>query len=361
MSPLAQLFLRQRDGLVDLAPRLWVLPPGDLPGDLVRGTGSGHCFVQDERDRLSLESQGLATRFDAFPERKDFAEPGNAVLCLPREKARLGLLANALAAVLNPDDVLWVAGEIRAGAKSAARQLEPWFDTVRKIDAARHCVLFEAAGPRVSSPFSLADHERSWTLDTAGRTLTVHSYPGVFSHGALDEGTQLLLSCLPDVLEKRTPTSALDLGCGAGVLGAALLAACPDLALTQVDSHALALAAARRTLAANGFTAKTLASDGLGAIDGRFDLIISNPPFHVDHRERADLGAGLIRGARNVVNPGGQIVLVANRHLPWPAALDQEFGRHEVLAANPRFHVLRAASGSRRRPSSAVRMDDSTT
>jgi 16S rRNA (guanine1207-N2)-methyltransferase len=361
LSPLARLFLRQQDSLTALKPRLWLLPPADLPGALVQGAGSGLCFVQDDRDRASLEASGLTTRFGAFPVAGDFVAPGNAVLCLPREKARFQMLAHALAAAMDPDRVLWVAGEIRAGAKSAIRQLKPWFGQVRKLDAARHCVLFEASLPHATSPFSLADYDVSWTLDAFGRTLRIHSYPGVFSHGELDEGSRLLLDCLPAVLEKAAPSTALDLGCGTGVLGAALLAACPGVALTLVDSQALALEAARRTLSANGFSARTLPSDGLRAVDGRFDLIISNPPFHVDHRERSDLGAGLFRGARNFLNPGGQVVIVANRHLPWPATLDREFGRHEVLAATNRFHVLRAPAGSMKRPSSAVRMDASTT
>jgi 16S rRNA (guanine1207-N2)-methyltransferase len=343
MSPLAQLLLRQQAALEELQPRSWLLPPGDLPPALVQKSGNGQCFVQDERARKVLEAAGLDTRFAAVP---DPALSGNAVFCLPREKARFRMLTHAIASLLGEEDSLWVAGEIRSGAKSAVRHLETGFSSVRKRDAARHCVLYEARRPRVESDFSLADYGTSWTLDVFGKTLAIRSYPGVFAHGSLDEGTRFLLEALPRVLDRWTPSSALDLGCGAGVLGAALLAACPDLDLTQADTNALALEAARETLAANGHTAHTLASDGLEQIEGRFDLIISNPPFHVDHRERPDRGAGLIRDARNFLKPRGQLVMVANRHLPWPAALDAEFGRHDVLAANGRFQVLRARQSS---------------
>ncbi len=343
MSPLAQLLLRQREALLALQPRLWLLPPEDLPASLVRETGDSPCFVQDERARQALEAAGLHALFAAVP---DPGITGNAVLCLPREKARFRMLTHAVADRMAEEEVLWVAGEIRAGAKSAGKILQGVFQSVAKKDAARHCVLFEARRPRVEKRFNLADYASSWPLEVFGQTLTIRSYPGVFAHGGLDDGTALLLETLPRILDERPPSSALDLGCGAGVLGAALLAALPKLALTQTDTNALALLAARETGSENGLTARTFPSDGLKNVEGRFDLLLSNPPFHVDHRERADRGAGLFHSARNFLNPNGQLVMVVNRHLPWPDALDAEFGRHEVLAANARFQVLRARSST---------------
>ena len=343
MSPLAQLLLRQREALAGRQPRLWVLPPDDLPAALVKDSGNGRCFVQDERVREALENAGLRTDFAPIPTSDSAAR---AVFCLPREKARFRMLTHAIADLMEEEDTLWVAGEIRAGAKSAGKHLLTAFQSVAKKDAARHCVLFEARRPRVEVPFRLEDYARSWSLEAFGKQLTIRSYPGVFAHGSLDDGTGLLLATLPRILDDWTPASALDLGCGAGVLGAALLAALPDLVLTQTDTSALALLSARETLSENGFSARTLASDGLNRVEGSYDLLVSNPPFHVDHRERADRGAGLFHRVRNFLNPNGQLVMVVNRHLHWPATLDREFGQHEVLAANRKFQVLRARTST---------------
>jgi 16S rRNA (guanine1207-N2)-methyltransferase len=110
--------------------------------------------------------------------------------------------------------------------------------------------------------------------------------------------------------------------------------------MDMTDSNALALSATRATLQRNQLEAGVFASDGLKSVDGRYDLIISNPPFHAGHRERDDLGAGVFERVKQVLEPGGQLVLVANRHLPWRRWLDDTFGGHTLLAANRAYHVL---------------------
>ena len=210
---------------------------------------------------------------------------------------------------------------------------------MRKIDAARHCVLYEARHPRKDLPFDLDEYRVTWSLDAAGRPLTISSLPGVFAHGTLDPGTALLLGCLEQLAQAR-PRCALDLGCGAGVIGAALLCWLPDVDLTLVDNSALALDAANATLMANGMRARCLASDGFHNVDGQYDLVITNPPFHEGHRERTDLGTGVFEGVRNFLNPRGQLVMVVNRHLPWQNWMDRTFGAHEILARDSRYQVL---------------------
>lgn len=345
MTPLSALYRRHRDRLAALAPLLWVNPPPDLPAELAPAgdseNGGGACFTQDETTRRTLAARGIPARFDAFPDpRESWAA---AVLSLPREKELVDALAHALAAGARDGAVLLAAGETRAGARSAAARLETRFGSVRKIDSARHCVLYECAEPR-RAPFEASAYERRWTLAHPGGDLEIRSFPGVFSHGRLDDGTALLLEQL-DALLERHPATVLDVGCGAGVIGAALLRADPGLRLVCADSSALALAATRATLAANGLEAILTAADGLRGVTGRFELIVSNPPFHAGHRQRSDLGSGVFDGVADVLAPGGRLVLVVNRHLPWRDWLDRTFGGHEVIAADRRYQVLRAPSG----------------
>lgn len=80
-------------------------------------------------------------------------------------------------------------------------------------------------------------------------------------------------------------------------------------------------------------------------ITGRFDMIISNPPFHDGLQTSLTAAETLIRGAVKHLPIGGQLRIVANAFLPYPDILDATFGSHEVLAQNGRFKVYRATVG----------------
>ncbi|MBR3561649.1 MAG: methyltransferase [Oscillospiraceae bacterium] len=74
-----------------------------------------------------------------------------------------------------------------------------------------------------------------------------------------------------------------DLGCGAGLLGALLLAREPSLRLVNVEQNGDALALAERTFAENGWAAAFHAGDLRDAATlpaaGSMDYCVSNPPY----------------------------------------------------------------------------------
>jgi release factor glutamine methyltransferase len=77
------------------------------------------------------------------------------------------------------------------------------------------------------------------------------------------------------------PLSLLDLGTGSGCILLTLLAELPEARGlgTDLSQAALALAAENATRLGVGERASFLAADWLGAIDRRFDLVLSNPPY----------------------------------------------------------------------------------
>jgi 16S rRNA (guanine1207-N2)-methyltransferase len=167
--------------------------------------------------------------------------------------------------------------------------------------------------------------------------LAIKTLPGVFSRDGLDAGSRLLLT----TLTPHTKGKVLDMGCGAGVLSAALAHHSPKVRLTLCDVSAAAVEASRATLAANGIEGEVFASNVFSEVKGRFDLIISNPPFHDGLQTSFDATQALIRGAVRHLNIGGELRIVANAFLPWPQALDEAFGFHETLAQTGRFRVYR--------------------
>ena len=101
------------------------------------------------------------------------------------------------------------------------------------------------------------------------------------------------LTCLPEFKpesrSESTPAPSngspriLDLGTGSGAVALALQHARPDATVWAVDASEDALAVARANAARLQLGVQFIASDWLSAVDiqrtGRFDLIVSNPPY----------------------------------------------------------------------------------
>ena len=79
----------------------------------------------------------------------------------------------------------------------------------------------------------------------------------------------------------------------------------------------------------------------------RYQVIISNPPFHTQSRaDRPDIGQRFITVAAEALLPGGQLWLVANRHLPYEAILSERFGVIETIAQQDGFKIIAATKHS---------------
>lgn len=73
--------------------------------------------------------------------------------------------------------------------------------------------------------------------------------------------------------------SVLDLGTGTGAILLSLMAERPGAAGTGTDLSPAALAVAGENAAAFGLAPRLILSDWFAQVDGRFDLIVSNPPY----------------------------------------------------------------------------------
>ncbi|MCX7646610.1 MAG: peptide chain release factor N(5)-glutamine methyltransferase [Rhodobacteraceae bacterium] len=149
----------------------------------------------------------------------------------------------------------------------------------------------------------------------------------------------------PDVLDPRPETetlvalalsepfaTVLDLGTGSGCLLVTLLAERPDATGLGTDVSAAALAVARANAAAQGLArrARFVLADWFEGVSGRFDLIVSNPPYIAaaeiaglapevrdwePHGALTDGGDGLsayraiAAGAAQRLGPGGRLIV----------------------------------------------------
>lgn len=173
------------------------------------------------------------------------------------------------------------------------------------------------------------------------------SRPGVFAWDRVDPASKLLAGHLPQDLRGR----AADLGAGYGYLSAELLQRCPGItALDVYEAEARALDLARVNLAP--FASRVALGfhwhDVTTGLPGRYDAIVTNPPFHAQARAgRPDIGRAFIAAAAQALEPGGRLWLVANRHLPYESVLDARFGHVRSIAQRDGFKVVEAVKAPR--------------
>ena len=329
----------------DLASSILLInaPRDSLALDLVQaGASTVQVFTQDFGDHAYFESSGISSEFGLLPQAGIGA--GIVILFLPREKDRLQFLLHYLSSKLSADQQLWLVGENKAGIKSADRHLKKRFAKVKKLDSARHCVLYRASSPLAAQAFKLEDYWQDWPVELATGELKLRSLPGCFAHGRLDKGTALLLDYLQsdDAKQLKIKGRVMDFGCGAGVIGLFLKHQNPEIRLELLDSSASALESCRASLANNGFEAELTPSDGLEQAHGRYDWMISNPPFHKGVSTDLDVTKRFITVAPTMLGNRGRMLLVCNRHLPYEATLSETFSVVQKVKEDGQFKVLLA-------------------
>ncbi|UUE10609.1 16S rRNA (guanine(1207)-N(2))-methyltransferase RsmC [Dickeya zeae] len=331
LTPASEVILRHSDEFV--ARR--VLFAGDLQDTLPAHFEAAAVTVHTTQYHHWQQLQpvlGDNVHFSLLAQADMVAGCDTLIYYWPKSKQEAQFQLSNLLSLLPVGCEIFVVGENRSGVRSAEGILEP-IAAINKIDSARRCGLYHGRLDAASA-FALED----WWLEYDVDGVLVRTLPGVFSREGLDSGSQLLLS----TLEPHRKGKVLDLACGAGVLAASFARLSPKIRLTLSDVSAAALEASQATLAANGLEGQVIASNAYSDIQGRFDLIISNPPFHDGMQTSLHAAEMMIRGAAAHLNIEGELRIVANAFLPYPALLDETFGSHEVLAQTGRFRVYRA-------------------
>ncbi len=230
---------------------------------------------------------------------------------------------------LRPGGSLYVVGAKDRGVLSIAKRMQAYFGNIETLAIGK--------GQRVVRSLKEAGQRHDAMLPDDTSPLV----PAGFASGKLDEGTRLLL----EALEVHTTDAALDIGCGSGFIGIHIARLARKGSVTMVDASLAAVDAAQQNVEQSGLqNIVVLPSNGAQAVSAqRFDLVVTNPPFHLGGIQTTQLAERFIREAAQVLRPRGCFYLVANRFLKYEPALRACFKLVEEVSGNTRYKVLRAA------------------
>lgn len=173
----------------------------------------------------------------------------------------------------------------------------------------------------------------------AGQRVMHATTSGVFSANGIDEGTRMLLEHFAVTPGQRV----LDVGAGSGIIGA--YATAMNGIVTMTDSSLIAVAAAKRTVQLNEFqNVDVVAGHTYDAVgQNRYDVIVSNPPFHKGRHVDHTMTDRLLAEAPLHLEPDGHVLVVANAFLSYGKQMKRYFRDVETLVSNRRYHLIRGS------------------
>ncbi len=289
-------------------------------------------------DQLAPVPAGARQLSPLYPGAADLAKAaagsyGRIVIAAPAGTLeRRYALALALRALASGAMLTVLAANDKGGAR-LAKELATFGCAVEEVSKSR-CRICTTRRPDLAIGIDEA-------LQAGGPRLVdaigLWSQPGVFSWDRIDPASRLLAARLPPL-----KGAGADLGCGIGTLALAVLQSPSVRRLDLIEIDRRALAAAQRNVsdprAHFNWVDATSHAEGLQALD----FVVMNPPFHAAAIEDKALGLAFIRRAAQLLRRGGVCWLVANRHLPYEAALDAHFTTVRLDCEADGFKVFEA-------------------
>lgn len=181
--------------------------------------------------------------------------------------------------------------------------------------------------------------EMDWIFEYRDVTIRIETNPRIFSPQGIDKGTLAMLSFVDFNKFHRV----LDLGCGCGIVGifASKFIGCDNIVM--VDKSIEAIKCAKKNCISNGCAGiEVLLSDGLEELDGKkFDLILSNPPYHEDF----SVPKRFIEDGFEKLETGGYIYMVTKRKEWYKNKLISIFGGVQIRKKDGYFVFMSQKRG----------------
>lgn len=301
--------------------------PGELPATVSKSALA--CEQGFRPQYLALQRAG----YDVTPELDSDNNYAGVLILAGKHKGENHAMVARACRLVRPGGIVCAAGDKTIGIQP----LRKWVGDRVEIEgslAKHHATVFWFRAPEADA---FADAVEPHGL-VEGRFETA---AGMFSHGKPDAGSVLLA----EHFDARIKGAVADFGSGWGFLSVHVLEKGRPERLILFEAHYPSLKAAQRnlsSLAGNVPLEANWCDLTSEPVARQFDWIVMNPPFHASRASEPDIGKAFIAAASKALLPGGRLLMVANRKLPYEQALAQGFRRVEERAVQDGFKVIEA-------------------
>lgn len=173
-----------------------------------------------------------------------------------------------------------------------------------------------------------------------GYELCFRSCDSIFSKDKIDDGTRALLNAIKKQINLEG--YGLDLGCGLGVIGIALIKTF-HVKMDMIDINKTAVRLTNENLIKNNVqhSAKAYFSDGFENVGEKYDFIISNPPI----KSGKTMLFNLMKETYNHLKDNGQLILVIRKNHGMESLkkyLISIYSNCEIIARDKGYYILKS-------------------
>lgn len=159
---------------------------------------------------------------------------------------------------------------------------------------------------------------------------------GVFSKSHIDYGSRLLVDEFLKNYHGDGPI--LDVGCGYGFIGI-VVAKVLDVKLTMIDVNKRAVHLTKRNIDNMKVRAEAFVSNGYENVEGKYDVIITNPPVRAGKKVLLDI----LVNAKDYLVKGGSLWYVLRKD-QGAKSMEVELNKHykvENIAKSKGFYIYK--------------------
>lgn len=212
---------------------------------------------------------------------------------------------------------------------------EKYFENTNQSKAVKKARLLTLSKPKKV--------DKSDCLDTiVYNDQSYKQYWGVFSAKHIDYATQYFLEHLEVTTDDKT---ILDLASGNGVIAKEIQLKYPNASIHLMDDFYLAVESAKLNIQGDNIH-HHYDNKMSHFADETFDLIATNPPFHIEYETNINIPIQLFKECFRCLKPNGNLQIVANKHLNYLTHLKSIFNNIEVVADNEKFIVYKCVKTS---------------